>query len=352
MTLAVPRARREAHLPRVGRAIRGSRPAERSALAGFLPLEAPAKVGAEHPEVPRVLLWLSLLLLPIVGKGDLEPAADRGLGDIAHQAQLQRRGDALAGFVRRGGLWRVVAERLLDTRKWPETDELQRVFRATAAVALRRDQNVDVGVAPVAHVIDKRDLAPDVVLVAVVAAVEKDPDVVGTWRRSLRPGAAREREQDDAEAGETHFSVRRSQSPSSWVDTQDLERSAVTPATIIDRAETAPRAIHMHGWVIVARAASGAWSTSFHKSTGGPRSRRPPARARSSDANDAGVHGRGARAGRHQRAFLPAISFDGHRGVGDRPGAVGPPRLFGVRDAVCPGPGSSQRQSALSGARV
>ncbi len=59
---------------------------------------------------------------------------------VAHEAALEDVDESLAGFIGRGGLRRVVNQRLVDTLLGTEADELEGPLPATASGVLRRDE--------------------------------------------------------------------------------------------------------------------------------------------------------------------------------------------------------------------
>jgi hypothetical protein len=173
---------RREDLPVLRDAVGREEPARGRAAVGGLRLDLHRQPGAEDPRVPGV----------VDRRGRRRQTPGRSLLDdaqlaplvrgqhIAHEAEGQHAREALAQLVGRVGLGGCVRQVLVDSPETAEADEAHRVFQATAAGPLRRDEHVHVGVLAHAHPVDERDLRTQEVEVAVGGdAVEEQADPLG-----------------------------------------------------------------------------------------------------------------------------------------------------------------------------
>ena len=168
--------------PLLGGAVGRHRPVEVALLPRRLPRRPGVRAEPEHPEVPRVVVGLGHDRpapsareprpdpAPQAGP-DLDVVGHRGVDDVVEKADPQDLSEPLARLV--VGVGTALRIRVADApvRELLETDEVQGVETAAAAV-LGRDEHVHLGVVAVANVVHEGDLASQKIEVAPVAVKE------------------------------------------------------------------------------------------------------------------------------------------------------------------------------------
>jgi hypothetical protein len=102
--------------------------------------------------------------------GHVESLGHRQARHIANQAELQRVRQAAPDLVQYVGIAGEIEERIIDRLEVTLADELDRELLAAAPRPARRHQDVNFGNPTVTNVVHERDLAPEVVEVAIAAA--------------------------------------------------------------------------------------------------------------------------------------------------------------------------------------
>ena len=191
----------EADLPLGRDAIGADAGAELPLLARFFPLERRAPAQTEHPVVPAIPDDGGAFFLRAKTNRDLQLRRHRLAGQHAQQANAERRRQLPADHVigirgARDGLHRV-GELVVAL----QAGEIERVLEAAAGGPRPADQDVQIRLGAIAHVIDERDFGAKKVGVAVLA-VEEDLQLLARRRTAsvLGRGARRRDGVDEANA--------------------------------------------------------------------------------------------------------------------------------------------------------
>ena len=97
------------------------------------------------------------------------------MGIVADESQPDRSRQPVSQIIRTRGRRRHVRNGVSDVREIALPDEMERVLGPTAARGLIGDENVDLRILPVTHVVHERDLGPHEIEIADFA-IEKDAE--------------------------------------------------------------------------------------------------------------------------------------------------------------------------------
>ena len=174
--LAVVAVHAEDGLPQLGGAVGADGTVERDEVVRLFAATESVRRYSEYPEIPAILARRVGTARPSRCRvSDIETTSLTEMGIVSDETQPDRSRQPVSQVIRTRARRRHIRNGVGDVRELALPDEMERVLGSTAAGGLIGDENVDLRILPVTHVVHERDLGPHEIEIADIA-IEKDAE--------------------------------------------------------------------------------------------------------------------------------------------------------------------------------